>query len=437
MNLLEDRLREAMSVAARTVNDDAVPPLRLAQRGGRRVLPGFVRRRGRLHLSLLAAPAAAAAVVAIVLASVAVGASGHAGSQRGSLGSKLSSVPQFYMAIVPVGDLYAEPNVAHRAVIRDTWTGATLATIQPPKPFGTFVAVTAESNDRTFVLVAARIDAGDSRYRPIEGPAKLFAATFDPADGHVTLTALRIPEIALTTKFVPEIPKGYSDLVGLAVSPDGNGLAVALESRSDTEVDVYSLDNGTVKTWLGNENGQLVQYGTTELSWARDGILAFDWPCRGFGCRQPGNAIGLLNTNTSGGSLVKDSRLVVGTPDTYAGSGWTLGQDGFITTNGKTVVAGMVRGTSNVLVPAVNTEVREFSATTGKVVHVLWPSNAIEETVLWSNPSGTILVMKASPRSGTRYTTRQALGVLDGNRFIRIPNSPVPRNYVFEPELAF
>jgi len=103
------------------------------------------------------------------------------------------------------------------AVIRDTVTGATVATFQPPPPFDTFEYVTGAADDRTFVL-AARNLSNDLGLAPC-GLTRLFRARFNPAGRSVTLTSLPVPELPAT-----------SQVDGIALSPDGTRLAVALET---------------------------------------------------------------------------------------------------------------------------------------------------------------------------------------------------------------
>ena len=107
-------------------------------------------------------------------------------------------------------------NPRTNAVVRITTTGQALATIAPPRPYGTFVGVTAAADDRTFVLAAqkARIDRAGHL-----GPAtRFFLLRLGPAAA--------VPERSgLTPLPIPAIPAG-TGLVRLRPVPGRHPLAL-------------------------------------------------------------------------------------------------------------------------------------------------------------------------------------------------------------------
>jgi hypothetical protein len=389
----EDDIRAAFhSLATQAPDADTVLTAIRDKRGQpttrpRRGRPGSGRR-------LLVPLAAAAAVVAVIATSVTVGGGEPARNLATSNRQALASVPRYYLELIKHATSDPVPLTPFYAAFRNTVTGATLATVRPPKPFGTFLLVAAAADDRTFVLSAQRVPRG---FGPAE-PTKLFRAQLNPAAGTVTLTPLP----------VPLFPAGMSP-TGLALSPDGTKLAVALQTKGRVQIRVYSLTTGQVKVW--QDHGMLTSDGylpKDALSWARSGALAFtDWVSNQL------NGVWLLNTNRPGGSLLADSRLAVSA--IYPGARY-LGGSGIVTPDGSTIVAAMWRHK-----PRYFGDVREFSAATGKVTRTMRPVRAPGESVVWTNSSGSVLIVWA-PRSP--QSSDLILGVLSGKSFTPIPKAP-------------
>jgi hypothetical protein len=373
--------------------------------------------------ALLAAFAAAAAVIVVVAAAAAVssGARAPAPAVRPKApapavrarapapavpadrpdrcpGVNVTSVPLYYLTT--------------GGAIKDRLTGAQVATVRPPKPFNTIEAVTGADNDRTFVLAA---QAGNVEG---EGIARLFIARFNPADATVSVTALPAPEIPAT-----------SLLTGLALSPDGARLATAVQgggNRSEAVVSVYSLTGGKVKVWQDTGTVGSSPYDVGAISWSCGGTLAFFW--------EPGEPAGdglwLLNTATTGGQLLADSRYVLhGWGDIYDGFDTTW--DAALTPDGTTIVAPMTR----TMRTSVEQEFGEFSAATGKPIATMYlmrgPFRGADEMLVWTNSSGSVLVVGAPPGPGkdTVY------GILSGNHFVPIPGAPPVADDI--PTIAF
>lgn len=432
MNLTEERLRAALAETAEEIPRGSIAPLALHQAASGpaapvdasgRAAPVMWRGTGRRRIKILAVPAAAAvAVVGVTLASLAV-AGGPRQSRplgAGPNGELLDQVPRYYMQL---------EGAMHEAVVRDTLTGATLAKFRPPAPFNTFVLLAGAPDGRTFVLGAQDIPRGGRATG-----THVFSVRVNR--GRAThLTALPIPEFP---------SRGLGELYGLAVSPGGTELAIALSIDSvvhihpnqaanvlHTQIEMYSLVSGRggqrdVKVWhatglLSGPNGN-----QTAMSFARSGALAFVW----YGNHRD-QGIRLLNTNSSGGSLLRDSRLVL--PNPHTGAAW---DDALLSTNGKTIAAvwnnpgvkisGHVsHGKVHLTREPSEAEFQEFSAKTGELQRTLWPTYGTQgEYLVWANSSGSLLVVVAPATRGTK-SAKTILGVLSGNKFVPIPGAAV------------
>ena len=186
-------------------------------------------------------------------------------------------MPQYYVALtVAAGLSRVKSRPRASAVVRSTATGATIATVRPPRPYDTFTMVTAARDDRTFVLVAERLPAA-----PAE---RLFVLHLHPARrtpaSRAQLAALPVPDLAKGTQ-----------TWGLALSPDGRQLAVAVGPDSPRELQVVDLATGAQHAWAGSPQClgcAVTGYGTDGgngwLSWSADErTLAVAGPARS-GC---------------------------------------------------------------------------------------------------------------------------------------------------------
>jgi hypothetical protein len=426
MNISQDQFRNALREVAEDITPSCVPPLAMPDRslrqGQRARIGGRARQR---WLRLLAPVAAAAAVIAVIAVVVAVGGARSPGrAPAGTAG--LRSAPGYYMALLPTSTA-SNALLLPYAVVRNTATGATVATVTPPKPFSRFTLIAGGADDRTFILAAQE---GPSDDRNKNAPAKLYRARFNPADDLVSLTPLPIPEFGTATW-----------LSGLALAPNGTSLAVVLlqpqlpSGNVYTQVRVYSLTGKSraghpVKVWQGYgsiNNLAFLGYHAPCISWGSDGVLAFNW-----GGNHPyaDNGIWLLNTRSASGSLIADSRHVVvhNVP-----GGLQANDDGILTASGKVIVDPVSVGRvyfkgcpiSDLLCHyAVVSEFREFSAATGKEIRVFWPTRSLGAWVEWSSPSGSVLVVAAAVGSGAKSSGRAVFGVLSGRSFVPIPDAP-------------
>lgn len=383
----EDDIRAAFRTLAREAPDaDAVlAAVRDQLDKANAVQPQDRQRRVRRPLAALAS---AVAVLAVVGGSIALAVGGHAPQRtttsRGHAANIRSgppvTAPPYYLA-----ETNNRKGPGEHAAVIDTATGATLATVRPPKPFSTFTAITGASDDRTFVLAAKR-GAG--------GTIALFRARFDPGRRKVTLTALPIPAIPADEQFN-----------GLALSPSGSRLAVSTTAsgRRYEQLSVYSMTSGAVKVWR-----QSTVAPAYTLSWSQSGMLAYNWD------GSPHHGVWLLNTATAGGGLIADSRLAVAVPH-----GWAFLWGALLTPDGSTVVAAQIRMSGDFRTHRTNFEFAEFPAAPGGQTQVLLPQHNALETLIWTSPSGNVLVVQTHSRQGLR------LGVLSGGRLTPIPNPSV------------
>lgn len=425
MSTIEDRLHAAARGVAATMTADSVPPLDLCRVPSR---PDRKTPRRRRAFAVLAPIAAAVAVVAVIVTSVVFSSGPHNSSPADA---SLRSVPRYYLALLPTGP--------HRnidgfrvqfddAVIRDTLTGATLATIQVPKPFKTFDAVAGAADDRTFVLSASIAPW------PTQNPTKFFIVRFNPSTRTVALSAAPIPEL----------PKAHPPY-GMALSPSGADLAISIQTGKPSyqkvhgkaqvigytvaRVSIYTLATGAVRFWQSYGAIGYRPYDSMSISWSRHGMLAFNWmPNSGSQyLRVKDDGVYLLNTGSKGGNLLADSRKAVRTPYyiytrvPYRGF-YFSSDDAILTPDGTKIVVAAIRQ-ANFKVPSGTWELafEEFSAATGRLIRTL---HAVEganvNSLEWTNSSGSVLVVVAPPKTGGKTV----LGVLSGRRFVAIPGAP-------------
>jgi hypothetical protein len=418
MNPIDQRLRAAMRDTAGEITPDGIPPLRLPPgQPGRRLR--VVRAGGPPPWRSLAPLAAAAAVVAIVAAALALASGPPRPGPRpavvsGSVPSYSGSVPPYYVALDVTGNgdccrtgLPYSP--VTEAVVRATGTGAVLATITPPRPYGTFIGVSGAAGDRTFVLAAVQLTPLPYAQAP---PAGLFLLRIDPANPVPSARARLIPLPIMVQ------PPG-AGVTGLALSPDGSKLAIAeAPIGAPPAIHVVTLATGAGRAWAATTGGPTFGPGTTgePLSWAQDErTVAFV---------SAGTQVRLLNTAAAGDSLLASSRPVVSAPG--LAPYW---QQVMITPDGQTIIAVIQdnAGRQTRHGYTARQELVTFSARTGKLLHVLNRipvyGNYDYEQVLWASPSGQVLIVSGTqPGATAGYPNLGATaGVLSQGRVAPIP----------------
>ena len=378
MNTLEDRVRAAAEAIAGTVAPDSAPPLRLPAGPARRGAAGRVRR----WAHWLAPAAAALAVAAVVLGSLAL--------QRGQAGPPAApgplpgGLPRYYAALVQ------ESSGPWWAEVRATVTGKVLATVRPPLPFTRFSEVAAAPDDHTFVLAGIGPQGQPS-------VTQLYALRLDPATGAVRLSRLPVPLIRERWR-----------VNGLAVSPDGTRLAVALEppGAERPRLQLYSMTSGVLlREWGVNTSHPGAAPLIGFMSWSPDGrTLEYGYPLRG-------NGTALLDVTRPGTNLLGNSTIVQFPKWADLTYNLTLTGGGRLIASAAYVIG--AHGSPSARLVA------EFSATTGKAVHVFHrqsfhgdPQAMSPSTVWWASPSGQVLI--ASP-------TYAGVGVFTGHRYIPLP----------------
>ncbi|HEX6527194.1 MAG TPA: hypothetical protein VF070_45370 [Streptosporangiaceae bacterium] len=400
MRTIEDRIRAATRAAGETVPPDSVPPLRLPPQ----MLNG--RSHGRSPYwtrwsRRLAPAAAAAAVIAVALTVTIVRLLAHGGETSGSKGSPASEVPRYYVAIAANGNPASVPT---HAVVRETMSGALLATIMPSVAGDAIFAVTAAADDQTFVLDEQKWVPRTSGDNQASQTRLFYLLRLSSSGRPSSLTRLPITAGRLVT--------------GVALSPDGTRLAIAVQPDTGpanlTEVRIYTLATGAVRTWSGIGTIGTGEDDAVSISWTADArTLAFDW----YPDKQSDAGVRLLDVTRAGSDLLASSRrvvpLVVPPP-----SGLTCQTDAVITADGSTVVCGAIRypprfgqdSTAGFL---------EYSTATGKLVRTIHSQRSKAPIIglMWSNPSGSVLIgAVAGGRSGTGQ-----VGIITGSTFTPLP----------------
>jgi len=412
----EDELRTALTMLERHAPsaDAVLRAVRAADRSRRP--PGLVRRGAgpRRWPGWLAPVAAAAAVVAVIIGSLAISGVilrrpvGPANSS-----AVFAKVPRYFVAT-------PDPVSPGRAVVGATATGAVLGTVAPPQPHTEFKGVAAAGDGRTFVLAAGPTNALDG------GPVRFYRLILDRSGHPGRLAALPIP---------PEM----AAITGLALSPDGRKLAVALlpvHGRTGPKIQVFSVATGAGREWVWPGTGWIGQIGITliasgELSWKADNrTLLFEHTTR------TGPALiaqlRLLDTAAPAGSLLAASTRV---PIPSA-------QLGPATQGSKKVpfripVMPLMTGDGTKLVALtfyqaappkkLGFTITEFSVRTGKPVQVLHrqraASDADSPAVQWVNTSGTAMIALRTMPGQNSYPGGSAYGVQTPTTFTPLPPS--------------
>jgi hypothetical protein len=430
MTTIEDRLRAATRAAAETVEPGSAPPLRLPDPQRHRDHPG---RPGRARWAGWAAPLVAAAAVTAVIAGALTAsrlvfqapAPRTSPADRGSLvtvplrrapTAVNGAIPPYVVGLAP-GTLAAQST---RAVVRATASGAVLATLSPPRGYGSFTWVTGAVDDRTFVLAAyGRGPVTGSAPARARNATAFFLLRLDPAAGTARLSSLPVPA-------QPDLPGMGSAISGIALSPDGGQLAVALGNQSGpSELKLFDLRARSARTWRGRPGSQIDGYisadelGANPLSWAADSkTLAVD--------QEVGQAVKvrLLDTTAPGGDLWASARAAT-FPNWPGGS---VAGTAIITPDGTRIIAMAVTHHATCI------QLNEFSASSGKplgvAVRLRYRRGAITgwPNVLWSDSPGSTLIVKTT-RLGTGPSQRgdltpEVIGVVTRGQFTPLPGIP-------------
>lgn len=234
---------------------------------------------------------------------------------------------------------------------------------------------------------------------------------------------------------VTQLPMTIAGLVtGMALSPDGTKLAVAVQPQQKPDVNleelrIYTPATGAVRTWRGEG---VIGFGSDDagsLSWTADGRrLLFDWEPDSSGA-SPGPGFGpwLLDTMLGGTGLLADSHQVASFGGTSSAGELSCQSNYIITPDGSAVVCGAMA----TIGPAAENNAAfafyEYSTGSGSVLRTLYHrqiSNAGSQiNVLWSDASGTVLI-GVIPQNGSE------VGIIKSGTFTPL-DIPGLQNAVF------
>jgi hypothetical protein len=237
----------------------------------------------------------------------------------------------------------------------------------------------------------------------------------------------------LTALNAAPLPAGeYAD--GLAVSPGGSRLAVAIQRSGGSHgaVEVVSLATGAARTWTTGRSG--IPAG---LSWADGHRLGFFWtaggaqPQRGVRQVRPvrGIDVGLweLDTAAPGHELFSGRRIL---PLVTGGDTVQYAQ---LTTAGTVIAAVTYTGTGHVHRGTVVGGIVELSAQTGHPLRTLLAEHAAHSLDPELQPGGWYITpceLAAADRTGSHLLVScDRFGRLDRGRFTPLPGA-VPQSAV-------
>jgi hypothetical protein len=365
----------------------------------------------------------------------------------------MAAIPAYYMTLTSTAPASASGG---DAAVYSSRTGSRIAAVAPPGELASFVQVSAAADDRTFALAAQYRPARPARTggTVVQAAAGTAGSRPSPAQRQVTVAGARglgaVPELrqavsaaparrawmaTVSTRVVFYIarfdPSGRSIrlsavprlatpagtwLDGIALSPDGTHLAVALQHGpgpdSTAEIQVASVATGQARSWAGPP-GEITPGYPQTLSWTANGTtLAFNWSASGRAGRQPGLAaaagLRLLPVRAPPGGLLARSRLALHwSSGISAVPGGLLANVAQITPDGRTILAALGRPAVRTVAPggAGLEGYAAFSAATGALRYVqdfaAVRGGDAAIAVLWASSSGSTLIV-AYPLAGGR-----------------------------------
>jgi hypothetical protein len=397
VNSIDDRIRAATRARAQTLRE--VRPLSLPPAPG---APAARRaRRGRRARAWLAPAAAALCVLAVGISLVLVKDIPNDSGVTSPQPAPSDSVPRYYVALVQ--QPHTEDPPIDNAVIGDTLTGKTLATIKPPAG-GNLIGVSGAANDRTFVVEAQDLGSYACTW-------SLLRITPGTARGY-GLTRLPLGDVCA------------SEIMGISLSDSGSELAVVVMPKpggvvtpgTEPVLRIYSVASGRLlHEWRVNV-GNL-----GNLSWADDDReLAFSTTLSDDSPDE--SAMRLLNVTAPGANVLADSR-VAWSPGSKASSGspMILGWAPRLSADGTTVVypatAGKDRHTLRWLAYSVSDPAK------ARVLYqVTVPSaDSTMSGISWVSPSGSTLIIDwAATPTATITPAESHVGVVRDGTFTRL-----------------
>jgi hypothetical protein len=390
------------------------------------------------HFRFLAPVAAAAAVVALALGLASIGGAraGHPGTTSGTSGPGLGPgfgpgfgpvtagppvarlvaehvVPPYFVQVAWDGNQNAVATGPTYADVRATATGAILGKVAASQPGYTVLAVTAAADDRTFVLDEEKWISDSDRSQNSAYQTRSFYLLRLGGDGRVAS--------------VTRLPMTAGKLVtGLALSPDGTRLALAVEplTGSDpnrSELRVYTLATGSLRTWVGDGTIGASEDDTSAISWTDSGQLLLGWAGKG------ASGSWLLDPARPGTSLLGSGRWVISSPSSLRQPLYPSAlrcDSGTITLDGSGLVCAAVipvnqRMSGHGLRRDAEIAYFKYSVATGKLAGTLaqWSVRnvlGLAGAVLWTNASGSV-VIGAIPDGG-----EGRIGVIADGKFSQL-----------------
>jgi WD40 repeat protein len=342
-------------------------------------LPGLLHVRGWSHAFV--APVAAAATMTALVAGIVVIRSGAPGS-HGTVNPAvaLRALPRYEVALTYAGQV--RPWLWRTdAVVASTATGRRIATIRPPAPYNSFVAVTGSADGRHYVLAAQRLS---SNFRAPQSPTQFYELRIQRHKAN--LTTLPTPILRALT------------LGDIALSPDGSRLAVTGTGpfpgySPDAGVRIYDLATGKLEHAWGvvppPPPGKCCVFSPTTAapSWtANSQHLALDVSLAH--CQ---DCVMLLDTTATGTSVQAVGRVILRTHNRHYPVAWT---NTLVTPDGSHVLRSALVGRASV--PFVF----RYSARSARLSLRLRGSPHVAWKVVWSSPSGRSFVVVNSPQRG-------------------------------------
>jgi len=233
--------------------------------------------------------------------------------------------------------------------LRETLTGKTLDTLQPPRGLS-FAGISGAADDRTFVADAHREPYGVPGSMARSRTWDLVRVAGTGSGASLTMTELPIPATQVG-----------AEVLGIALSPDGTKLAVGTTPWTTATnvrqtLRVYSVATGAVlRTWTTPPGAEVIQpaggYGgdpNSSLSWTSNRTLAFLKAVRAAGSPAFRMQMMTLDISHPDGDLLGSSRptitMPVALPDPAApapfGCGLNFRFNILVTGDGKSFVCG-------------------------------------------------------------------------------------------------
>jgi hypothetical protein len=212
----------------------------------------------RVAAPVLSGLAVVAVVVSLALAGGSVGQSAGHHDGKGPAVGTAAGLPRYYVTINDKGFLSFKPSTL---IVHNTLTGKTIASLKLPKSKGLYGWVTAAKSDREFYIVG---DRTPGHFLSAAGLYRLRLAQ----NGHV----------ASFTTLSTNLGLGEANNIdGIALSPDGASLAVAVEITHKftpkAELVVIPLNHGPDRVWIDQQANEFIWRPV----WTSNTDIAFEW----------------------------------------------------------------------------------------------------------------------------------------------------------------